>query len=316
MKNQVLNAYYKLIFLVLVVLISTLSFPLITSAQSTATPTSGTPVQVTGVVSQILGTTATVAGLPVDVSHITLDNHVVVGSTVKVFGPVVNNIIVAQTVIIVNLTELTQTPTPVPDATLTNTPTVTPTPLGGQNVVVVVEGPVVNIVNNILTIYNFNVQVDPQNPILNVIDIGDDVRAQGSFDNHGVLVATTVSNISSTTIVSGGHATVSLDGPIESIDGNHLVINSVPVQLAPNDPLLAKVHTGDFVRVQGNFQGSGATVILVVVNVTVINNVIINGVPTCRYDVDGMGMGHWHCDDGMGMGMGDDGMGMGMGMGG
>ncbi len=316
MKNQVLNIHHRTILLVLIVLVGTLSFPLIASAQSTATPTQGTPVQVTGVVSQMLGTTATVAGLTVDVSHITLDSHIVVGSTVKVFGLAVNNTIVAQTVIIVNVTVPTQTLTPIPDVTQTTVPTMTPTPLGGQNVVVVVEGPVVNIVNNILTIYNFNVQVDPQNPILNVIDIGDDVRAEGAFDNHGILVATTVSNISSTTVVSGGHATVSLDGPIQSIDGSHLVVNSVPVQLAPNDPLLAKVHPGDFVRVQGNFQGSGSTVILVVVNVTVINNVIINGVPTCRYDVDGMGMGHWHCDDGMGMGMGDDGMGMGMGMGG
>ena len=90
------------------------------------------------------------------------------------------------------------------------------------------------------------------------------------------------------------------------------MVNSVPARLAPNDPLLGKIKIGDFVRLQGNFQGSGTTIVIVIVNITIINNVVINGSPTCWFHDDGMGMGmgHWHCD---GMGMGDPGMGMGWG---
>ena len=188
--------------------------------------------------------------------------------------------------------------------------------MGTSDVIVILEGPVTNIGDSSLAINGFTVQVDPQNPILPLLDVGDTVHVEGTLDASGRIAAEVVSNDTDTTVVSGRPVTVSLDGPVESIDGNQVVVNSVPVQLAPNDPLAGKLKMGDFVHVQGNFQGTGAATILVVVNITVINNVIINGVPACRYDVDGMGMGHWHCDDGMGMGMGDDGMGMGMGMGG
>ena len=219
-----------------------------------------------------------------------------------------------------------------PSATFSPTPSTTPTPTGTNDVIVILEGPVTDIGDSSLTINGFTVQVDPQNPILPLLDVGDNVHVEGTLDANGRIAAEMVSNNSDTTVVSGSPATVSLDGPVQSISGNHLVVNSVPVQLAPNDPLAGKLKTGDFVHVQGNFQGTGATTILVIANITIINNVVVNGTPTCRYDVDAMGMGHWHCNDGMGMGddgmgppvppgMGDDGMGppapaMGMGPGG
>ena len=315
--------------LLVVVLMSLFSLPLVTNAQdATSTSTIGTPVEIAGVVTQTMGSSVIIAGITVDVSHITLDPNLVVGSTVRVRGLALNNIIVAQTVVIVNIISPTSTPTPVPGtatatplpgATFTPIPTLTPTALGGTNVIVVVEGPVINIVNNIVTIYNFNIQVAPENPILSIIDIGDVVHVEGDFDDHGVILAHTISNVSSTTIVSNGPATVSLDGPVESVNGTQIVVNNVPARLAPDDPRLNTIKVGDFVRLQGNFQGSGANVVIVIVNITIINNVIVNGSPTCWFHDDGMGMGmgHWHCDGmGMGdpgMGMGDDGMGMGMG---
>jgi hypothetical protein len=116
-----------------------------------------------------------------------------------------------------------------------------------------------------------------------------------------------VSNLSEATVAG---ATVCLEGPIEAIIDNVLVVNGVPVQLAQDDPLLQTVQIGDFVSAEGNFEGSGANIVLIVVNITIIDNIIINNDPYCWYH-EGMGMGHWHCD-GMGMGMGDA-MGMGMG---
>ena len=304
------TTYRAVIAMMLVLLMSVMMFPSLASAQEASTPTP-VPIEISGVVSQIDAGTITVAGLAVDVSNITLDVNVTVGTTVSVTGLLLpTNVIVAQTVVVIVVVDGTSTPTATPatgtpEATATVEPTATP----NTALIIVIEGPVVNIINNIITIYDFDVEVEPQHPILTIIDIGDLVHVEGTFGNSGVVVASVVSNITSvTTVATSGAATVALEGPVEAITGNVLVINGIPAQLALNDPLLQTVQVGNFVSVQGNFEGSGANIILVVINVTVINNVIIAGVPFCWFHEGmGMGMGHWHCD-GMGMGMG---MGMG-----
>lgn len=197
------------------------------------------------------------------------------------------------------------------DTEQTLIPSVTPTP----PVLVVIEGPVLNIVNNIITIYDFEIEVEVDHPILNLIEPGDLVHIEGAYGNSEMVVASVVSNLSSAPLVTG--ATVSLDGPVESINGNIIVVNGIAVQLAANDPLLQTIQVDQFVSVQGNFQGSGTNIVLVVVTIVINTNVTVTE-NNCWYH-DGMGMGHWHCDgQGMGMGMGDAGMGMGdpgMGMG-
>jgi hypothetical protein len=202
---------------------------------------------------------------------------------------------------------------------VTSPTTVTATLSATLETVVVVEGPITNIVNNVITIYDYAIEVEPQHPILSLVDIGDTIRVEGEFDTNGQVLATVIGNIPSTNIVSGDtEVTVSLDGPIEAIDGNLVTVNGIPVELKPDDPVLETLQVGTFVSVQGNFEGSGQTIVLVVVNVTVINNVTTTE-SACWYHDDGMGMGHWHCDGmGMGMGMGDamgmgDDSGMGMG---
>jgi hypothetical protein len=199
--------------------------------------------------------------------------------------------------------------------TPTAAPSLTPSATATSPALIVIEGPVINIVNNIITIYDFEIEVEPNHPILNLIEIGDLVHIEGAYDEDGVVVAAVISNLTDTPLVSG--ATVSLDGPVESINGNIIVVNGIPVQLEADDPLLQTVQVGQFVSVQGNFQGSGPNIVLVVITIVVNTNVTVtnNG---CWYHESGMsGMGHWHCDGmGMGMGnpgMGDDGMGMGMG---
>jgi hypothetical protein len=215
-------------------------------------------------------------------------------------------------------TATTSMPTQPASATFMPTlPVVLPTATlpEGNNTIVIIEGPITNIGDDSLSVNDFTIQIAPNNPILSVIDVGDMVHIEGNFDSTGVIVADMVSNVTEPTSPSSAPVTVGLDGPIESINGTEIVVNSVTVRLDSNDLLVGKLHIGDFVRVQGNFEGSGATTVLVVVTITIVNNVIVDGTPTCRYDVDAMGMGHWHCDGmGMGepaMGMGDDGMGMG-----
>jgi hypothetical protein len=206
------------------------------------------------------------------------------------------------------------TPSSSPEATpslaATTTPIPTMTPPANIEASVVIEGPVTAIENNIITIYSFDVELEPAHPFLTLVQVGDFIHVEGAFGNTGVIVATVVSNV--TTVTTVGGATVGLDGPVEAINGNVLVVNGISAQLAPNDPLLQTVQVGNFVSLQGNFEGSGPNIILVVVNITIVNNVVIDNNPQCWFHDDAMGMGHWHCD-GMGMGMGDDGMGMGMG---
>jgi hypothetical protein len=133
--------------------------------------------------------------------------------------------------------------------------------------------------------------------------VGDIVRVQGEYRSDGAVVANVINNIPDTPPTNGA-ATVGLDGPVEAINDNTIIVNGIPVQLAPDDPLLQTLQVGNFVSVQGNFQTSGSTIVLVVVNIAIVNNTAIQS--DCWYHEGGMGMGHWHCD---GMGMGGMGMG-------
>jgi hypothetical protein len=211
------------------------------------------------------------------------------------------------------ITPTLSTPTESASITPSTSPSIEPTPpspTATQEVVVIIEGVVTAIANNTITIYGFDIEVEPQHPILQIIEVGDVVRVQGIFSDSTHIIANVVSNILDTTPDNGTVATVGLEGPIESINGNIIVVNGISIQLAPDSPLLQTVQVGNFVSVQGNFENNGTTIVLVVVNIVIVNNVIIES--DCWYHEDGMGMGHWHCD-GMGMGMGDDGMGMGRG---
>jgi hypothetical protein len=307
---------YRFFLLIALFLVAALAIPSIISAQATPTPApDGTPIEISGVVSQIGTGTITVAGMTIDVSGVALDAGVTVGTTVRVTGHILStNVVVAQVIIIVNISG---TVTPTPEATSEATPEQTPeatasaTP-ANPDIIIIIEGPVTNIVTNIITIYSFDIEIEPAHPMLNIIEIGDVVHIEGAFGNSGIIVASLVSNVSTTVTVATG-VTANIEGPIESINGNIIIVNSIPVQFDPNDPNLAGLQVGDFLNIQGNFENNGTIIVLVVVNITIINNVVIEGNPLCWYH-EGMGMGHWHCDGmgmGMGMGMGDEGMGMG-----
>jgi hypothetical protein len=202
---------------------------------------------------------------------------------------------------------VTPSASPTVEVTASSTPSV---PIATQEVVVVIEGPITNIIDNTVMIYGYSIEVEPQHPILQVIEVGDVVRVQGSLGSDSAVVATVVSNIPNANHADGAAVTVGLDGPVEAINGNTIIVNGIAVQLASDASLLQNIQVGNFVSVQGNFQTSGSSIVLVVVNIAIINNTTIQS--GCWYHEDGMGMGHWHCDGmGMGMGMGDDGMGMG-----
>lgn len=104
-----------------------------------------------------------------------------------------------------NLGQLTVNCAPFPTATPTGTPaTPTPTPAstltpaatdGGLPVIIVVEGPVTQININIITIYNINIEVDDDDPILTVIRVGDYVRVRGNVVSTGATIVIVAINI-------------------------------------------------------------------------------------------------------------------------
>jgi len=92
--------------------------------------------------------------------------------------------------------------TPNPEATQESTPEATPesTPIPevtvepGSPVIIVIEGPVQAININIITIYNINIQLDPNDPNLKIIKVGDIVHIEGTPTGTGnvIIIAVTV----------------------------------------------------------------------------------------------------------------------------
>lgn len=284
-------------------------------------------IELTGAITGLTAGQITVSGLPIDISGVESGEPLELGLVVTVTGYVnEEGIIIATTLTVVGMA------TPTPDATLPPIPTPDLTATPDPDTVIVIEGPVQNIVVNVITIYNINITVAPENPVLTLIQIGDVIRVEGDVDASGTIIAVVIDTISQVENAAPG-ATVSLQGPIESINGNVVVINGITVQLDPNDPNLGQLSVGNFLDVQGNFIIVNNVYVLSVVNVVIINNTFVGIPPYCYWHGMG-GMGHWHCEEywlypgywyceehpgmGMGMGMGPaqhchPGMGMGMG---
>jgi hypothetical protein len=113
------------------------------------------------------------------------------------------------------LTEtLSPTLTPTPTVQLVISPTVSPTASG--NTIIVVEGPVQAINVNIITIYNIQIQVDPNDPILKTISIGDNLHVEGntvSGTPQITVVAITVVSVTVNTGNVGGNTGGSVNPP-------------------------------------------------------------------------------------------------------
>jgi hypothetical protein len=80
-----------------------------------------------------------------------------------------------------------------------------------QPVIIVIEGPVQSININIITIYNINIEVDIDDPILTVIQIGDRIRVEGTYAGGGPTIVIVAINI------------IIINVDIVIIDGNPVV---------------------------------------------------------------------------------------------
>lgn len=182
--------HFLLHHIIRIALIMVLMFNLlpVAAAQSGNTQT----LTITGTIESVNGTTIVVSGLSVDLTNVTIDLTILqVGIIVEVTGAMTNGVISATTIVVISTPEVTETPVP-PVVTPEITPEATATDVAGTgDTIIVIEGPVTNINVNVITIYNFNIWVDPANPLLSDIEIGDLIHINGnaSFDNNIIIVS-------------------------------------------------------------------------------------------------------------------------------
>lgn len=88
-------------------------------------------------------------------------------------------------------------PEATPEPEITAEPEATPEPESGGDlpVTLVIEGPVLSININIITIYGFEIELAPDDPLLTVIQIGDNIRVSGDAADTAdtlIIVAVTI----------------------------------------------------------------------------------------------------------------------------
>jgi hypothetical protein len=156
-------------------------------------------IQFTGVITSINGSVIVVNGISVDTSSASLTGLLVEGATVQVSGVLQPDAVVVAVVIVVVVVEATPESTPPAEGTAEATepaPESTPIVIDDDAIIIVIEGPVEAININIITIYGINIELDPNDPILTVIQIGDVIRVEGAFEEGDgitiVIVAITI----------------------------------------------------------------------------------------------------------------------------
>ena len=93
----------------------------------------------------------------------------------------------------------TQTSLPTLTPSLTSTPsptsTLTPSPLPTETALpvnVVVEGPVQSITGSVVTVYDYDINFEPDAPLLSALQVGDVVRIQAAGDTTDITTAAAV----------------------------------------------------------------------------------------------------------------------------
>ena len=65
--------------------------------------------------------------------------------------------------------------------------------------------------------------------------------------------------------------TVVVEGPVQAINGNIVVVYDIEIEVDPNDPILTVIQVGDQIRIEGTIGVSGTTIVVIAVNIVVVN---------------------------------------------
>ena len=169
----------------------------------------GSQFQFTGTVEDVDGSLVIVSGLQVDISFITITSaDLEIGMTVTVVGVMDETIVVAAVVIIIAAPpqDVPSDGSAPPDSPPSDTPP-DDTDSTDNGPVIIIEGPVQSININIIMIFNIEVEVDPADPVLIDLHIGDYVRIAGETHIQGgtiIILAVTVVIINIEIHVDGG----------------------------------------------------------------------------------------------------------------
>lgn len=117
----------------------------------------------------------------------------------------------------------------------------------------------------------------------------------------GTLVPTVMPTVTpGTTPTPIPYATIIIEGPVESINLNIIVVYGQRIKLRSDDPILAKLKHGDWVRVSGNYglDDDKVTVVVIVVVIVIVDaptTIIV--VPPSNNDNNGDDNGKKHKGD-------------------
>ena len=158
-----------------------------------------------------------------------------------------------------------------------------------------INGPVEAVNLNIVTVYGLDIQFSPDDAILTEINIGDVIAVSGNIIG-GVTIVIVPVNVIIVVNVPGPEATpevtpdpeatpeatpeaepdddlpvtIVIEGPVEAININIITVYGFDIEVEPDDPILTQIQIGDNIHVEGNTRYDGNTIIIVVVNITII----------------------------------------------
>jgi hypothetical protein len=117
--------------------------------------------------------------------------------------------------------------------------------------------------------------------IIGPFDLDDDDDDDGILSFVNTLTVTAVANGQTVTVSDAAHyqydddddsdTIIIIEGPVDIIINNIIVIYGIEIQISDDDPLLTVIRVGDVVRVEGDMTNTGTTIIVIAVVVVVID---------------------------------------------
>lgn len=80
---------------------------------------------------------------------------------------------------------------------------------------------------------------------------------------------------SPTPIITALPVNIIVEGPVQVVNVNVITIYDINIEIQPNDPILAQIHVGDFVRVEGSTITGTSAFIVSAVNIYILSTEVV-----------------------------------------
>jgi hypothetical protein len=264
-------------------LISIIAALLLLCVQSAAAQeVGGIRVRFAGQIEAVNGTTLVLSALSINIGQASIDSALQPGASVVVEGVLMEDgSIVAQTVTLYGPAPAVASPVLMPTATFTPVFVIVPPPTlipimtftpappaapSPQERLAVMLGPVDAVERSSITMYGTVIQVDPDNPVVQALRVGDVVRVEGGYVN-GTIVAVSISRIDGD---NSNSTAVVVEGEVRRVRDHDIRVGNTDIQL-PDNGNFPDVERGDSVRVEGYYDGNDRHADLIATNITITN---------------------------------------------